>query len=202
MDGNTTAGGHLLGGPSGFDDVSMSGHEGIVHYALEKSKCLLHVRSHYALCMNTANQRLRKAREAAGFLTAKDAAASMGVPLSTYTQHENGQRGIPRDRAPQYARKFKVTEEWLLYGKGEPDLEISLPEGAEPVEAIPILGEVPAGNWREAVRDYQGWTHVAAREVRAGMYALRVSGDSMDRIVQDGALIIIDPNDRDTFHRG
>jgi transcriptional regulator with XRE-family HTH domain len=68
--------------------------------------------------MDTPNSRLRRARENAGFETAKEAAEAMGVPVSTYTGHENGHRGFPAKRAPQYARKFKVSEEWLLYGKG------------------------------------------------------------------------------------
>lgn len=69
--------------------------------------------------MVTSNERLKIAREKAGFLFAKEAAEAMGIPVSTYTQHENGRRGFPAKRAPQYARKFKVSEEWLLYGKGD-----------------------------------------------------------------------------------
>lgn len=151
--------------------------------------------------MNTPNQRLRKAREKAGFSTAKEAALAMGVPVSTYIGHENGHRGFPAARVPQYAKKFKVTEEWLLYGKGEPDLQQHLPAGADFIESVPILGEVPAGNWREAVQDHRGWAHIAARDYTESTYALEVSGDSMNKIVEDGALILINPNDRDVFHR-
>src|SRR5690606_10680712 len=94
-------------------------HRSIMHIASQESKRLLHYGSHYAFCMSTPNQRLRQAREAAGFQTAKEAAEAMGIPVSTYIGHENGHRGFPAQRAPQYARKFKVSEEWLLYGKGE-----------------------------------------------------------------------------------
>lgn len=128
-------------------------------------------------------------------------AAAVDPPTTkgTISQYESGKRAPSQRRLADIAEALGRSVSELLDG---PQLERpTLPEGAEPVESIPILGEVPAGNMREAVRDYRGWTHLAAREVRAGMYALQVSGDSMDKIVQDGALIIIDPNDRDTFHR-
>lgn len=145
----------------------------------------------------TPADRLKHARIAAGYTSASDAAEALGVALATYTQHENGRRGIPRDRAPLYARRFKVAEEWLLYGKGAENIL----SGAEPVTQVPLMGKVPGGNWREAVRDQQGWIHIAQSEARDGMYALRVEGDSMNRIVEDGAIIVIDPRDKAVFHR-
>lgn len=167
--------------------------------ALQDCKRLLRYGSHYALCMNSPNQRLRKAREAAGFATAKDAATSMGVPVSTYIGHENGHRGFPAARAPQYARKFKVTEEWLLYGKGEPDHGEPIPEGAERVVQVPVLGEVPAGPVREAIRHSRGFVLAAASEAPKDSYALKVSGESMNVHAPNGCTIIINPNDKDLF---
>lgn len=41
----------------------------------------------------------------------------MGVSVATYIQHENGTRGFPADRAQRYARFFRTTPEWLLYGR-------------------------------------------------------------------------------------
>lgn len=119
----------------------------IMHNALRNGKRLLHNSSHYALCMNTPNQRLKQAREAAGFAHAKDAAISMGIPVSTYLGHENGHRGFPASRAPQYARKFKVSAEWLLYGKGDVHAEDRF--SLENVSAI--LAEVMQSRSR-------GWT--------------------------------------------
>ncbi len=88
----------------------------IMHNALQDCKRLLHYETRYSYGMESSD-RLRDARIAAGYETAKDAAVAMGVPVSTYIGHENGTRGFPAKRAAQYARKFKVTEEWLLYGK-------------------------------------------------------------------------------------
>ncbi|MES2173872.1 MAG: hypothetical protein V4523_07980 [Pseudomonadota bacterium] len=61
------------------------------------------------------------------------------MPIATYTQHENGTRGFPAKRAPQYAKRFKVSEEWLLYGKGdEPTVEI------EPIRSIAMPVPLPS----------------------------------------------------------
>lgn len=67
--------------------------------------------------MITPNERLRTAR-LRHFESAADAARALGVPVGTYAGHENGYRGFPAKRAPQYAKKFKTTPEWLLYGTG------------------------------------------------------------------------------------
>lgn len=46
----------------------------------------------------------------------------MDLSYDTYAQHESGIRGYPARKAEIYARRFRVSPEWLLYGKGnEPD---------------------------------------------------------------------------------
>lgn len=62
-----------------------------------------------------AAERLRQAREAAGFSTPKEAAEALGVPYPTYYAHEKGSRGFG-DLAEQYARRFKVNLSWLAFG--------------------------------------------------------------------------------------
>lgn len=170
-----------------------------MHNALSQCKRLLHYDADYAFCMSTPNQRLRQAREAAGYSTAVEAATSMGIPVSTYIGHENGHRGFPAARAPQYAKKFKVSEEWLLFGKG--DAEAVILEGAAPTSPIPLLGEVPAGPWQEAITKSRNYIPAPQAGLANSAYALRVTGDSMDRIAPDGSIIIIDPTDFDLFER-
>lgn len=104
--------------PDRSDNFPMRSHEGSMHYARPMRKCLLHSGTDYNGLMQTASERLRKAREK-HFPSAAAAAMAMGIPVGTYAGHENGHRGFPKDRAPTYAKKFKVSEEWLLYGKGD-----------------------------------------------------------------------------------
>lgn len=151
--------------------------------------------------MDTANKRLKAARERL-YPTATAAAEALGVPMGTYAGHENGNRGFPASRAPQYARKFKVTEEWLLYGKGEPpNSGTPRPEKAQSVRMVPLIGSVPGGNWREAVRLSSNSIPIPENDAPNDGYALTVEGDSMDRHVPDGYTIVVDPGDVDLFPR-
>ena len=118
VDGRHGADGRYCVGSGGFQDFAMSSHLPIMHYASRNCKRLLHYLPEYSVSMKTPNERLREARVKAGFESAVDAADALGVPRSTYIGHENGHRGFPKGRAPDYARKFKTTPEWLLFGKG------------------------------------------------------------------------------------
>lgn len=68
--------------------------------------------------MKEINKRLIKARVSAGYDTATLAAEALGVPYQTYATHENGSGGVPVKPAIKYAKKFKVSLDWLLTGKG------------------------------------------------------------------------------------
>jgi transcriptional regulator with XRE-family HTH domain len=63
--------------------------------------------------------RLKDARKAAGFRRAVEAAESLGVEYPTYASHENGSRTFDIDAAVHYARRYRVSLDWLLDGKGE-----------------------------------------------------------------------------------
>jgi phage repressor protein C with HTH and peptisase S24 domain len=78
----------------------------------------------------TPHQRLRLAREQAGFSRASDAARAMGIEEPTYLGHENGSRGLSR-AAARYARFFGVSLDWLIDGRGA----LTPTAGAEPPPA-------------------------------------------------------------------
>lgn len=94
----------------------------------------MHSPAPYSVFMD-AGDRLKTAREAAGYETATQAAEAMGVPAPTYLGHENGSRGFPAKRARQYAEFFRTSAEWLLYGKGQPTRR----------PTVPLVGYVGAG---------------------------------------------------------
>jgi SOS-response transcriptional repressor LexA len=136
------------------------------------------------------SERLRRAREAAGHETARAAADAIGIPTATYTQHENGIRGLPAGKARLYAHAFAVTPEWLLYGRGEAAVS------TEPVSAarrVPVRGVVQAGAWSEVGVEEAptDWTFFEAKEYRrAQLFALDVRGPSMNRVFPDGSRVI------------
>jgi transcriptional regulator with XRE-family HTH domain len=73
-------------------------------------------------------QRLRQARERAGYSAATVASEALGVAYGTYSSHENGLRGIKGQDLARYALFFKVTPDWLQFGRGTIDDYV---EGAE-----------------------------------------------------------------------
>lgn len=89
----------------------------VSHYAqcVAASQGETHSAAKYLFTMNDPAERLKQARIAAGYESAPAAAAAMGVPDPTYMSHENGSRGFSRS-AERYARFFRTTPEWLLFG--------------------------------------------------------------------------------------
>jgi transcriptional regulator with XRE-family HTH domain len=68
--------------------------------------------------MQTPGDRLRLAREAAGFYSGAEAArAFRGINPSTLNSNENGHRDISRKMAAVYAEAFGVEAGWILYGE-------------------------------------------------------------------------------------
>lgn len=125
----------------------MALHSPVMHYALPIGKRLLHNSMRYRQIMTDPAERLRIARLRAGYETAKEAAEALGFPVSTYLGHENGSRGYPAKKAAIYARKFKVREQWLLYGVGEGPGE----NGDQKAEIINILDHLPPLKKAEAL---------------------------------------------------
>ena len=146
-----------------------------------------------------------KARKKALKVSDEAIGQQVGIERSVVTKIINGKVEFTPRYSEGFARALDLSREEVLFRFGVlenmPAADVDALGDAEPAVAIPILGEVPAGPWREEVRSPRGWEHVARSEVTRNSYALKISGDSMDRIVKDRATIIVDPDDRDLFHQ-
>lgn len=142
--------------PYGFDDFGVTTHNGVMQYALPKYKRLLRNSFNYSQGMDTPADRLRHARVRAGYNTGKEAAEALGFPVSTYLGHENGSRGFPAKKAAIYARRYKVTEEWLLYGKGDAPGETDDPKA----EVVRLFRQLPPIKKAEAIGYLRGLAEV------------------------------------------
>lgn len=122
--------------------------------------------------MESVSDRLRQAREAAGYENAREAANSLGLTYSTYAGHENGSRGPKREQLMQYARKFKVSTDWLLTGKGPP------PIGPR---QVPVMGFVGAGAVAHFYGDAQGPFDMvnAPEDATSDTVAVEIRGESL-----------------------
>lgn len=133
--------------------------------------------------MSEPHERLKQARTAAGFSTAKEGAARAGVTYNTYAQHENGHRGIRPDHAELYARAFGVAPEFILYGR-------SPKKSAR--RGIPIIGRVGAGAEGDFADDF---AHGAADDwllasTEDDQIALIVEGTSMVPLAHPGDTVV------------
>lgn len=70
---------------------------------------------------------------------------------------------------------------------------------ASDFRSIPIIGQVAASNWGEAVRQSTSAMPAPDATVPARAFALEVAGDSMDLFVEDGGKVIVDPDDKALF---
>lgn len=149
------------------------------------------------LAMSEASDRLKAAREGAGYPTAAAAARAFGFHPQNTRDHEAGRRGIGPEHAAAYARAYRTTPEWILYGKGPaPRGLASEPSGPSPARMVPVIGTVRAGAWLEVPDDQspEEWLPFADPQYdRADVYALTVEGRSMDREYPDGSRIFVVP---------
>src|SRR5678816_1954109 len=74
----------------------------------------------------TPANRLRLARTAAGFKSARKAAMALGIPQATYVQHENGKRAFTISQGERYSAFFngaKIVDHFLAAQLTIPDRE-------------------------------------------------------------------------------
>lgn len=134
------------------------------------------------------HQRLKTARER-HFRTAKDAAASLGLPYGTYSGHESGSRGIKDDELQLYARRFHVPLQWLAHGIG--DLN------DKPTSIVTIVGRIGAGAQIDVGVEQipeSGDQIETVLPLPAGAIGFEVVGDSMWPRYDPGDVIVCDAN--------
>jgi hypothetical protein len=134
--------------------------------------------------MSTPAERLRRAREAAGYATALEGAEHAGVKYYTYAQHENGIRGIPADRAARYADAFGVEPQWILYGRAPGAVR----------RLIPVVGYVGASTEFFGFDDHALGAGLDQIEAPPGApeqaVAVIVRGDSGYPAIRDGMVLV------------
>lgn len=69
---------------------------------------------------DSAHNRLKRARIAAGYRFAADAARAFGWDEFIYRSHESGRRKFDAAWADRYGKALRAPSEWLLLGRGQP----------------------------------------------------------------------------------
>lgn len=168
--------------------------------------------------------RLVHARAAAGYATMEAAAKAMGVPTSTYSQHECGMRGL-KFAAENYAKHFNVTKEWLLWGDAgappprkrveAPSSDVGYPAGLTPADLQGDTGHIgPGGDvsvWVEHLPtgelDSTAMCFPEAFLERLGLTVqsaalLEVNAETATADLREGDTVLLDTDDTDPDRPG
>lgn len=117
-------------------------------------------------------ERLRKAREDAGFDSAADAARNFGWKAAAYRHHENGTRNFGIEEAKKYGRAFRINPLSLLGLEKFIDGKAEASEAPQPyVPSSDALADVLAVVLRVDAADpvKRAELRIAARGVSAGI---------------------------------
>ena len=144
--------------------------------------------------MSEIYRRIRERRLELG-LTVEDLAKKMGYKdKSSISKIENGKADIPQSKVVAFARALETSTAYLMGIDEEKEHTPSLPTGAIPVRAgpmIPVLGEVRCGRPMYAEENISGY--ISYQGVSGDQYfALRAVGDSMNAAgICDGDTVIV-----------
>src|SRR5919108_5510200 len=138
---------------------------------------------------STRGERLRAARARRGFKSARLAAKAMGIAISTYGAHERAEAAGGRDYGPDeakfYARRFGVSPEWLLTGRGQGQRDefpgIPMVPEEETTPKVPVVGYVGAGAEAHFYAVAQGGLDLVDQPAGASdtTVAVEIRGDSL-----------------------
>lgn len=136
------------------------------------------------------SERLKQAREKAGYPTAAAAAQAFDWPESGYRHHENGTRSFGPDLAKKYGRAFKVKPGWLLAIEGVGDG----PAAAFVADdKLVVNASVEAGVFRQSEEwnDERGFVIEGSKPLipNARRFGLAVEGASMDEFYEPGTVL-------------
>ncbi len=168
--------------------------------------------------LNLPSERLRWAREQAGYRSAAAFARAADVPEVTYRAHEKGPRavggrGLSEQAARLYAEHLGVSWAWLLTGIGEPFAKagdagggqgaaagggqrFDLPAGASLQRDVPLRGVAVGGDdgcfeFNGEVVDYVLRPPGIAQA--RNVFAIYVVGTSMVPRYEEGDLVFVHP---------
>lgn len=132
----------------------------------------------------TTGERLKIARESAGFSSVLSFSRYSGVKNSTYYGHETNQRGLNVEYAKLYGSALNVPWSLLLHGE---QLKADVP--------VSIVGRISADG---KIRPMQTET-VTLPQTEAGLIGLLVDGNELYPAYRQGDLVLYRPLDPDGF---
>lgn len=95
----------------------------------------------------------------------------------------------------------KIAVDWIIVlaeALGVHVQELMAEPNREPVRMVPILGGIAAGNWREAIsEEHSEYLPIPTSAAGPNAFGLRPIGDSMNNLVNDRTVLVVDPDQFD-----
>lgn len=117
-------------------------------------------------------------------LSIRDLAEKMDVHFTTIARIERSERRLTPDWIERFSEALGVPPQALS--------DTPLPGQIPGVRSVPVIGQVAAGSWREAVQE--PLDVMAAPVSGQNVFGLRVDGDSMDTVAGAGSIVLVDPD--------
>lgn len=120
-----------------------------------------------------------------------------GFDAASLSRFERGQQGIATDKLFAVAKVLGIPLS-DLYARAEGRELPNALAGPAIYARVPLLSSVQAGQWREImggaqIQEMAEWVATTAK-VSPYAYALRITGDSMEPLLPNGAVVIVDPD--------
>lgn len=156
----------------------------ITQQGIKCQKGICHIGMFSATRMGMEIAQIRALMKERGFNQA-DLANLLGIDPTAVSKRLTGKRAFKYD-------EMRKIESWL----GQQPTPII--EGAQ-VRMLPIIGQVAAGSWREAIEQPLGHMPVRASTASPNAIVLEVHGDSMDLEIEEGGYVVVDMNDKGLY---
>lgn len=136
---------------------------------------------------NVIGKRIKELRKQKK-LTQNDLSKLTGYKQNTISSHENGTRGIDEIDIRNYCEALGVTPTDLFQKDEQPEIETM------PVKKIPVVSQISAGLPIYSEENLVDYIYFATDKIDSNKekFGLKVSGDSMDKIFQDGDVVVVE----------
>lgn len=134
-------------------------------------------------------------------LTQSALAELIGVTRGAVGQWRTGETAPSTENLAQAAKVLRISYEWLATAHGTMELPDAPPDKAKArIVRVPLVSWVSAGKLADAQSQIpvEDVPLLAFADLgRGDFFALRVDGDSMDRVSPDGSIIVVNRGDRE-----
>ena len=127
-------------------------------------------------------------------MSLSELARRVGVAKSAVSRYLNLTREFPLNRSEDFAKALSISTEYLLgFDKSEQQHEQPQLETL-PVKKIPVVSKVSAGLPIYSEENLIDYIYFATNKLNSDKeeFGLKVSGDNMDKIFQDGDIVVVE----------